>query len=241
MRAHDERPPTSEEPSRPRRTVQPDPSAVVALAALQRTAGNAAVVRLLGVQRMPDAVRGHRARRKAVADSPYSRRPQSARQQEQQGFDPAVPRAAQLPAQGPGGAAIWRGTRSDIGFTKETTNAVFANTPSQNANGRTEYQCAKCNAFIPRKRDRTPADGDRFVAIDHISGIIAYVQTNATEVTWAVGGRTVAAITRDEAKRCANDPANLRVLCAQPCNGGTRAAQSASRRYDTDRAVRWVG
>ncbi|MBH5336445.1 hypothetical protein IHE55_17335 [Streptomyces pactum] len=230
---------------------------------LQRTAGNAAVTRLLAaghgllagrrtagavpravVQRAP--LRGQdvrrNARRQAANDSPYSGRPRSNRLQEQQGYDPAGARPPQLPSRGPNGERLWDGTRTSIGFTDETVQGVLAATPSRQANGRTEYACAKCGTHIPRKRDRVPAtDGDRYVTIDHVMGIIAYVRTNAEPVTWEVHDRQVSAITQEEARRCANDAENLRVLCAQPCNGGTRAARSESRMVDTDRAVWWGG
>lgn len=244
MRAHDERL-EGQEPERTRGGTESvrggEPNA--ALIALQRTAGNTAVVRLLdsqrgaAVQRMP----ADRApRRQAANDSPYSGRPQSARQQEQQGFDPAAARPLELPSRGPNDEYIWSGTRDDIGFTAATVDTVLGTTESQVANGRTEYKCAKCGAFIPRESDSTPADGNRHVTIDHIVEIIPYVQSQAAELSWVVGGRPVRAISRSEAKRWANDPANLRVLCAQPCNGGTRAARSASRHYDADKAVWWA-
>ncbi|MEU6272059.1 hypothetical protein ABZ871_06500 [Streptomyces populi] len=244
MRAHDERF-AEQAPERTRRTAGavhvggPHTSPLAALSALQRTAGNAAVVQLLTAQRMVGRQRPDK--RRAVSQSPYGGRPVSARQQAAQGFDPDVPRAPELPSRGPRDELIWSGTRSDIGFTDTTTAAVLAAAPSQNANGRTEYQCAECRTYIPRLSDATPADGDRHVTIDHITEIIAYVQANATAVNWQVDGRNVSAITRAEAKRWANDIANLRVLCAQPCNGGTRAAHSASRGYDTNKAVWWTG
>ncbi|WP_141698484.1 hypothetical protein [Streptomyces lushanensis] len=253
-RAYDEQVTGEGRPERIRRGAaavrggEPHTSPYAALIALQRTAGNTAVVRLLAsgrgavVQKVPE--RGHverrAGRRQAANNSPYSGRPQSARQQAQQGFDPAEARPRTLPGQGPNGERIWSGTRRDIGFDANTVDTVLGATPSQLANGRTEYRCAKCATFIPRKSDSTPADGDRHVTIDHISEIIAYVQSKAAELSWAVNGHPVRAITRDEAKTWANDPANLRVLCAQPCNGGKRAARSASRRYDTNKAVWWA-
>ncbi|GKQ35272.1 hypothetical protein [Streptomyces sp. A012304] len=237
MRAHDERL-TEQGRERTHRTGRPYESPVAALLALQRTAGNDAVVRLLTAQRVPE--RTVREKRHAVSNSPYGNRPRSARQQAQQGFDPDAPRAPELPSRGPRDEVIWSGTRDDIGFTPATVNAVLAAAPSQNTNGRTEYQCAQCARYIPQLSDKTAADGNRYVTIDHATEIIAYVQANATAVTWQVDGRTVSAITRAEAKRWANDVNNLRVLCAQPCNGGTRAAHSASRHYDTNRAVWWA-
>lgn len=260
MRAHEERE-TEHRPEPLRRAdaasraAGPAPSPVMALADLQRTAGNAAVVRLLAgrrglfpvqreavVQRAPIRRQTERraARRQAALDSPYARRPRSARQQEQQGFDPALPRPRELPREGPDGAAIWSGTRADIGFTDETRDAVLEATASRKANGRTEYLCAKCGAYIPRKGDRTPADGNRHVTIDHMSGIIEYVHSKAEVLSWEVDGRRVQAISLEEAKKWANDAENLRVLCAQPCNGGKRAARSGSRHYDTARAVWWA-
>ncbi|MFI9585447.1 hypothetical protein ACIHCQ_27125 [Streptomyces sp. NPDC052236] len=247
MRAHDERL-EGQEPEQTRRDAagvrggEPDASPAAALIALQRTAGNEAVVQVLAqrgavVQRMP----ADRApRRQAANNSPYSGRPQSARQQAQQGFDPAAPRPPELPSRGPNDEYIWSGTRDDIGFTPATVDTVLGTTESQVANGRTEYQCAKCGMFIPRESDSTPTDGNRYVTIDHIVEIIPYVQSKAAELSWVVGGRPVRAISRSEAKRWANDTDNLRVLCAQPCNGGMRAAQSASRNYDTDKAVWWA-
>ncbi|MFH8368588.1 hypothetical protein [Streptomyces sp. NPDC018031] len=219
------------------------------LTALQRTAGNAAVARLLAGRGGPAALRDavvqrapvRRERRRAANDSPYSGRPRSARQQEQRGFDPAEARPQQLPVAGPAGETIWSGTRRDIGFTPETVAAVLAGTESRVENGRTEYRCAVCDTFIPRLGARRDDDGNRYVTIDHVSGIIAYVQSRAEVMSWQVGGRRVHAISRAEAKRWANDLDNLRVLCAQPCNGGTRAARSESRRYDTDKAVWWAG
>jgi hypothetical protein len=229
VRAHDERP-AEQAPERTRRTAgtvragEPCASPLADLSALQRTAGNAAVVQLVTAQRM---LGPQRPKRKAVAQSQFGGRPVSARQQAAQGFDPDMPRAPELPSRGPRDEIIWSGTRDDIGFTPATTTAVLDAAPSQNANGRTEYACAEC--------------GNRHVTIDHVTEIIAYVQANATAVNWQVDGRNVSAITRAEAKRWANDVANLRVLCAQPCNGGTRAAHSASRQYDTNKAVWWVG
>ncbi|MFE1289900.1 hypothetical protein [Streptomyces sp. NPDC058751] len=243
MRAHDERF-AEQAPERTRRTVgavragEAHASPLAALSDLQQTAGNAAVVQLLTAQRM---VGPQRPKRKAVAQSPYSGRPQSARQQAAQGFDPDMPRAPELPSRAPGDAAIWSGTRDDIDFTAATTTAVLGAANPQVANGRTEYECAMCGTHIPQLRDATPADGNRHVTIDHITEIIAYVQANAQSVNWQVDGRNVSAITRAEAKRWANDVTNLRVLCAQPCNGGDRAAHSASRNYDTNKAVWWTG
>ncbi|MGW2781668.1 hypothetical protein ACWC3X_10515 [Streptomyces populi] len=243
MRAHDERP-AEQAPERTRRTAgtvragEPCASPLADLSALQRTAGNAAVVQLVTAQRM---LGPQRPKRKAVAQSQFGGRPVSARQQAAQGFDPDMPRAPELPSRGPRDEIIWSGTRDDIGFTPATTTAVLDAAPSQNANGRTEYACAECGTYIPRLSDATPTDGNRHVTIDHVTEIIAYVQANATAVNWQVDGRNVSAITRAEAKRWANDVANLRVLCAQPCNGGTRAAHSASRQYDTNKAVWWVG
>ncbi|MFF3334452.1 hypothetical protein ACFYWX_33715 [Streptomyces sp. NPDC002888] len=241
MRAHDEQLTEQGRTHRPTALVhgaERHASPLEAVLALQRTAGNATVVRLLTAQRMPD--RTVREKRQAVSNSPYGNRPRSARQQVQEGFDPDTPRAPELPSRGPRDEIIWSGTRDDIGFTPATTTAVLAATPSQNANGRTEYACAQCGTYIPQLSDKTPADGNRYVTIDHITEIIAYVQAHATAVTWLTDGRTVGAITRAEAKRWANDITNLRVLCAQPCNGGTRAAHSASRRYDTNKAVWWA-
>ncbi|MFB7243980.1 hypothetical protein CW362_37790 [Streptomyces populi] len=243
MRAHDERF-AEQTPERTRRTAgtvragEPCASPLAALSDLQQTAGNAAVVRLVTAQRM---VGPQRPKRKAVSDSPYGNRPASARQQAARGFDPDTPRAPELPSRAPGNEAIWSGTRRDIPFTPETTAAVLGAANSRNTNGRTEYACAKCGTYIPQQADATPADGNRYVAVDHITGILAYVQANATAVNWEVDGRNVSAITRAEAKRWANDVDNLRVLCAQPCNGGTRAAHSASRGYDTNKAVWWTG
>ncbi len=248
MRAHDERL-EGQEPERTRggaeavRRGEPNASPVAALIALQRTAGNVAVVRLLdsrrgaAVQRMPP---DRTPRRQAATNSPYSGRPQSARQQAQQGFDPAAARPPELPSRGPNDQLIWSGTRDDIGFEDRTVDTVLGATASQAGNGRTEYECAKCGQFVPQKRDRTPADGESYVTIDHITEIIPYVQSKAAELSWVVGGRPVRAIARSEAKRWANDPDNLRVLCAQPCNGGKRAAGSASRAYDKNKAVWWA-
>ncbi|MER5601753.1 hypothetical protein [Streptomyces sp. NPDC002265] len=242
MRAHDERL-AEQAPERMRRTGtvragEPHASPLAALSDLQQTAGNAAVVQLVTAQRMVG--RRPREKRKAVSDSQYGNRPVSKRQQVQQGFDPDVPRAPELPSRGPRDEHLWSGTRDDIGFTEATTTAVLAAANPQAANGRTEYECAMCGTHIPQLRDATPADGNRTVTIDHIREIIAYVQDNAREITWQVDGRDVRAITRAEAKRLANDITNLRVLCAQPCNGGTRAANSASRNYDTNKAVWWA-
>ncbi|WP_157877347.1 hypothetical protein [Streptomyces odonnellii] len=252
MRAHDEQVTGQGRPERPERLRrgaaavrggEPHASPFAALIALQRTAGNTAVVQLLASQRRAAVQRAperRAARRQAANQSPYSGRPKSARQQEQQGFNLEEARPPELPSRGPGGEPIWSGARGDIGFTTDTQNTVLAAAASQVANGRTEYACAECGTFIPRMRDKTPADGNRYVTIDHKDGIIQYVQTTATETTWVVNGRTVRAILRTEAKERANDPPNLRVLCAQPCNGGSRAARSGSRKYDTDKAVWWV-
>ncbi|MGW2823183.1 hypothetical protein ACWC24_19680 [Streptomyces sp. NPDC001443] len=242
MRAHDERL-AEQAPERMRRagTVragEPHASPLAALSDLQQTAGNTAVVQLVTAQRMLG--RQPREKRKAVSDSQYGNRPVSKRQQVQQGFDPDAPRAAELPSRGPRDEVIWSGTRDDIGFTDTTTTAVLAAANPQVANGRTEYECAMCGTHIPQLRDATPTDGNRTVTIDHIREIIAYVQDNARGITWQVDGRNVSAITRAEAKRWANDVDNLRVLCAQPCNGGDRAAHSASRNYDTNKAVWWA-
>ncbi|MFB7334005.1 hypothetical protein ACFC00_20525 [Streptomyces adustus] len=241
MRAHDERL-AEQAPERMRRagTVragEPHASRLAALSDLQQTVGNAAVVQLVTAQRM---LGPQRPKRKAVAQSQFGGRPQSARQQAQQGFDPDMPRAPELPSRGPRDEIIWSGSRDDIGFTAATTAAVLEAANPQNANGRTEYECAMCGTHIPQMSDATAADGNRYVTIDHITEIIAYVQAKATAVNWQVDGRNVSAITRAEAKRWANDVDNLRVLCAQPCNGGTRAAHSASRSYDTNKAVWWA-
>lgn len=139
------------------------------------------------------------------------------------------PELITLPAVDTQGRAIWKGDRKELGGFPETFLATFLDDfyhrrnglnperlTSRVAGGVTEYQCAKCQLFFPRKRDAAP-NAVNWISVDHRVPIREYVLQHVSAKHTAIDDHSWSYYLLDECKAAHLTPANLQPMC-QACN-----------------------